>query len=158
MPAELVGDDLEPEDAPVELGGPRSVADEQDGVVEPRDGDAHRHSVRHGSKSRRHAAIGAATGAPTSFQPDCQLPPLAMLSVMFRKARPSSWRARRSGPTSIGSRPIERDELEHGRLRVGVVGGDVAVELDALGDRVALVRGEQRVERLDDPRLRQERG
>ena len=50
---------------------------------------------------------GRPAGAPTSFQPDCHDPPLAMLRVMFRKARPSSWRARASGPTSTGSRPIE---------------------------------------------------
>ena len=47
-----------------------------------------------------------------------------------------------------------RDELEDRGLGRRVVAGDVAVELDALGDRVGLVRGEQGVERLDDVRRR----
>ena len=57
LAAELAGDDLEAEDAAVELGGPRRVADEQDGVVEAGDRDAHRDSVRHRTPAR-HAATG----------------------------------------------------------------------------------------------------
>ena len=45
LATELVGDDLEAEDAAVELGGDGRVPDEQDGVVEAGDGDAHLDSV-----------------------------------------------------------------------------------------------------------------
>ena len=101
--------DLEPEDPAVELGAGRRVADVQDRVVQAGDGDGHGASVP-GSGLRvdhRHAATGRVAGAPTSFQPDCQVPWLAMLSVMFRNARASSWRDRLRGPTSTGLRPME---------------------------------------------------
>ena len=39
-----------------------------------------------------------------------------------------------------------------------VIAGDEPIELDAIGDRVGLVRGEERVERLDDVRLGQQVG
>ena len=45
LAAELARDHLEAEDPAVELGRPLGVADEQDGVVEAGDGDAHGASV-----------------------------------------------------------------------------------------------------------------
>ena len=108
--------------------------------------------------TRSRSLVRRAAGAPTSFQPDCHEPSLTMLSAMFRKASASSWRARTSGPTSIGRRPIERTSSRTVGLRRGVVARDVAIELDALGDRVDLVGGEQRVERLDDRAPRQQLG
>jgi hypothetical protein len=108
LATELGGHDLETEDPPVELGCDRRVPDEQDRVVEAGDGDVGPARGRRGSVGHLgHAAAGTFAGAPTSFQPDCHDPPLAMFTVMFRKARPSSWRARASGPTSIGLSPIE---------------------------------------------------
>ena len=64
---------------------------------------------------------------------------------------------RAAGPRPAGRRRPDRGRssatsVEHGRLRRRVIGGDEAIELDAIGDRVGLVRGEQRVERLDDVR------
>ena len=41
LATELARDDLEAEDPTVELGGPLGVADEQDGVIEACDRDAH---------------------------------------------------------------------------------------------------------------------
>ena len=74
LAAELAGDDLEAEDAAVELGGPGGVADEQDGVVEAGDRDAHGDSVRHRTRpSPVMPRPAGPAGAPTSFQPDCQL-------------------------------------------------------------------------------------
>ena len=108
--------------------------------------------------ARRGQAATATAGAPTSFQPDVQAPALAMLSVMLRNARPSSWRARRERPDVDRVEADRLDEGEDRGLGVCVVAGDEAVELDAAGDRVALVRGEQRVERLDDAGAREERG
>ena len=151
--AERALDDLEAEDPAVELRRPRRVTHVQDGVVEASDRDPHGRSLPRaggGVEGARHAAALTVAGAPTSFQPDCQLPSFAMFTVMLRNARPSSWRARASGPTSTGSRPIEATSCRTSALAVGVVAGDEAVELDALGDRVGLVRGEQGVERLDD--------
>ena len=58
LAVELAGDDLEAEDTAVELGGPGRVPDEQDGVVEAGDRDAHRVSVRHRTPAR-HAVAGA---------------------------------------------------------------------------------------------------
>jgi hypothetical protein len=46
LATELVGDDLEAEDPAVELGRDRSIANEQDRVVESGDGDAHPRSLR----------------------------------------------------------------------------------------------------------------
>ena len=89
LATELAGHDLEAEDARVELGRRLRVAHEQDGVIQPGDRDAHGLSLRHRAGGC-HAASGTVAGAPTSFQPDCQLPPLAIFSVMLRKARPSS--------------------------------------------------------------------
>src|SRR5258706_12511104 len=45
LPVHLAADDLEPEDPTVELGRPRRVADEEDGVVQAGDWDAHRISL-----------------------------------------------------------------------------------------------------------------
>src|SRR5439155_2425566 len=42
LPVHLATDDLEPEDPRVELGSPLGIANEQDGVVEAGDGNAHR--------------------------------------------------------------------------------------------------------------------
>ena len=100
----------------------------------------------------RHAATGTLAGAPTSFQPDCQVPPWAMLRVMFRNASPSSWRGATERADVDRVEADRADELEHRGLRGVVVAGDEPVELDAVGDRVRLVRGEERVERLDDVR------
>ena len=155
LAAELAGDDLEAEDPAVELGRPGRVADEQDGVVEAGDGDAHRDSVRHRSGAG-HAATGRPAGAPTSFQPDCQS---AVGDVEGDVQEGQALELAGPGQRSDVDR-FETDrahELEHDRLGRGIVIGDVAVELDAVGDRVALVRGEQRVERLDDVRVGQQR-
>ena len=91
--AEDALDDLEPEDPAVELRGAGRVADVEDGVVEARDGDAHASSLRLDHRrvtGHGQAATAAVEGAPTSFQPDCQLPPWVALIAMLRKARPSS--------------------------------------------------------------------
>src|SRR5579862_1486213 len=66
-----------------------------------------RPSGRTGGRTGGQAAFGWVAGAPISFQADCQAPPWATFRLMLRKARPSSWRARLRGPTSIGCRPTE---------------------------------------------------
>ena len=109
LAAELVGDDLEAEDAAVELGGDRRVADEQDGVVEARDGDAHDGILRRGRgrvdrRSRRHRL-----GHRGTDELPAGLPAAAVGDVEgdVEEGEPSSWRARASGPTSTGRRPID---------------------------------------------------
>src|SRR4051794_7481661 len=57
----------------------------------------------------------------------------------------------RKHPDIDGTKADGLDELEDGRACRRVVARDIAIELDAVGDRVALIRREECVECLDDP-------
>ena len=159
LAAHLGADHLEPEDSTVELGRHRGVANEQDGVVQAADRDAHGRSLHRARRAVDHhqAAAAIVAGASTSFQPERHAPLLATCSAMFRNASDSSWRARIERPGVDRVEADRGDQLEHGGLGVGIVPGHEAVELDAIEDRIGLTRGEQGVERLHDVRLGQQR-
>ena len=69
LPAHFRADDLEPEDATVELGRVGGVAHEQHRVIQATDGDAHVPSLRRArcAVDHVHAATGIVEGAPSDY-------------------------------------------------------------------------------------------
>ena len=77
------------------------------------------------------AATATLAGAPTSFQPDVQAPPSAMLTAMLRNAMPLELARAGERPDVDRVEADRLDEREDRALGVCVVAGDEAVELDA---------------------------
>ena len=136
----------------VELGGDRRVALDHVGMVETRDGDAHEAILagadwcRRLSRRLRHGRWGAdelPAGLPAPAVGDIQR------DVEEGEALELTGAGQRPDVDGIES---DRSQRESRTIccGLGIIGGDVAVELDSFGDRVALVPGEQGVERLHD--------